>query len=60
MLGVGLGQVLAILIPALPVHTSWTYALAAEASAIAIGLVAGVLPARHAASLEPLEALRAE
>jgi putative ABC transport system permease protein len=28
--------------------------------AVAIGLVAGVLPARSAARLEPLDALRAE
>ena len=32
----------------------------AEAVALAIGLLAGVLPAMNAARLDPLEALRAE
>jgi putative ABC transport system permease protein len=45
---------------ALPVHTPWTYAAAAEIIAIAIGLAAGVAPANKAAMLDPLEALRAE
>jgi putative ABC transport system permease protein len=36
------------------------YALLAELLAVVIGLAAGVLPARHAASLQPLDALRAE
>jgi putative ABC transport system permease protein len=60
VLGVGLGRLLALLIPALPIHTSWKYVLLAEALAVAIGLVAGVLPARHAARLDPVDALRAE
>ncbi len=59
-LGVGLAQVLHFLLPALPVHTPWTYAAAAELLAVAVGLVAGVLPARRAAAMEPVEALRAE
>ena len=32
----------------------------AEAIAVAIGLVAGVMPARRAALLDPVQALRAE
>jgi putative ABC transport system permease protein len=59
-LGFGLGQLLGLLVPALPIHTSWPYVLSAEILAVSIGLVAGVLPARRAALLEPLEALRAE
>ncbi|MBU0752242.1 MAG: ABC transporter permease [Gammaproteobacteria bacterium] len=59
-LGLGIVAILAVAVPALPVHTPWSYALLAEASAIIIGLVAGVLPARHAARLDPLEALRSE
>lgn len=62
--GLGLGALIAFLIrsfvPALPVETPWPYAIAAEISAILIGLIAGVLPARRAAQLDPIEALRSE
>jgi putative ABC transport system permease protein len=47
-------------VPRLPVHTSWFFVLLAEAIAIAVGLVAGLLPARRAAGLDPIEALRSE
>jgi len=59
-LGAGGAHALTLAFPALPVHTAWSYALAAEALAVAVGLAAGVLPALHAARLEPVEALRAE
>ena len=60
IIGIGGGQLLHLLIPALPVHIAWFYVLLAEGLAVAIGLLAGVLPARHAAQLDPIEALRAE
>jgi putative ABC transport system permease protein len=58
--GILLAQILKLLVPGLPVQTSWGFALAGELLAVAVGLVAGVLPARRAAKLDPLEALRAE
>lgn len=60
LLGAGGAWLLGALVPALPVHTSWGYVIAAELLAAGIGLVAGVFPARRAAMLEPVDALRTE
>lgn len=48
------------LVPDLPVYTSWTYIIMAEALAIVIGMLAGVIPANQAARMKPVEALRPE
>jgi putative ABC transport system permease protein len=60
LLGFGLAQLIHLLVPALPVHTPITFVVLAEGVAIAIGLLAGVLPARRAARLNAVDALRAE
>jgi putative ABC transport system permease protein len=61
-LAVGIGIVLLahVALPSMPATISPLYVVLALAIAVMIGLVAGVLPARSAARLEPLDALRAE
>jgi len=48
------------LVPLLPVHTPWSFVVFAELLSMLIGIVAGILPARQAARLDPVEALRSE
>jgi len=60
ILGVGLAQLISFLLPSFPVHTPWSFAVGALVMSAVIGLLAGVLPARSAALLDPIEALRAE
>ena len=58
--GLGLCGLLGIFVPGLPVETPLRFILAAVGVSVAVGLVSGVLPARRAAELDPIEALRAE
>jgi len=60
LLGSGLAEALHLFLPALPVHTPPAFVVLAEAIAVFIGLVAGVMPARRAARLDAVDALRAE
>jgi putative ABC transport system permease protein len=60
VLGIGIAQLLHFAIPAMPIHTPIAYVVLAEMIAVVIGLLAGALPARHAAQMDPVEALRAE
>jgi len=60
MLGTGLAQLLRLMVPGFPVHTPWSFAIGALLMSAMIGLLAGVLPARSASRLNPIEALRAE
>lgn len=59
-IGLGICALLRAAIPGLPVHTPIEYAAAAIAVSTATGLASGVVPARRAAGLDPVEALRAE
>lgn len=61
-LALGLGVVLIVqwTLPAMPATISPFYVALSLGLAVLIGAVAGVLPARSAARLEPLDALRAE
>jgi len=60
MIGTGGAWLLGHLVPALPTHTPWIYVALAEILAALMGLLAGILPARRAANLNPIDALRAE
>jgi putative ABC transport system permease protein len=60
VLGGGLVLFLGSVFENLPVRLSLPYVIAAELVSVAIGLIAGVVPASAAAKLDPLEALRAE
>jgi len=58
--GLGICALLRAVVPGLPVHTPMLFLLLAVAVSLATGILSGVLPARRAASLDPVEALRAE
>jgi putative ABC transport system permease protein len=62
--GIGLGAAIAAVlrraIPDLPLQTPPEYVIAAVVASAIVGLLSGVLPARRAAGLDPVEALRAE
>ena len=60
ILGAGGAWLIGVLIPALPVHTPWTFVVLGEGLAALVGLLSGVIPARRAARLDPIDALRSE
>jgi putative ABC transport system permease protein len=60
VLGLGVGAALRVAVPGLPVETPVRFVVAGLVVSVATGLVSGVAPARRAALLDPIEALRAE
>jgi putative ABC transport system permease protein len=58
--GLGIIAALRLLVPGLPISTPPEYVLAALVLSFTVGMLSGILPARRAASLDPIEALRAE
>ncbi len=55
-LGLNRAALTELALPSLPVHTPLSFVLPAEAPAVVIALLAGVLPAQRAARLDPVEA----
>jgi putative ABC transport system permease protein len=58
--GLGIAAALRALFSGLPLEPAPGYLAAAVATSLLVGIASGVLPARRAAALDPLEALRAE
>ena len=58
--GMGIAYAIRWFLPGLPIQTPAEFVVAALAVSLVVGLASGVLPARRAAHLDPLVALRAE
>jgi putative ABC transport system permease protein len=58
--GLGIAGLLRLTVPGMPVYTPPGYILAALLVSLFTGLLSGVVPARRAASLHPIEALRTD
>ena len=58
--GFGLAALVRIVFPGLALSTPMPYVVGALVTSVAVGLLSGVLPARRATRLDPVEALHAE
>jgi putative ABC transport system permease protein len=59
-LGIGLAQLLHLVLPALPIQTPIEYVIAVLLISFGVGVLSGILPARRAAQLDPVQALAAD
>ena len=60
LLGGGILGILKLAVPGMPIHTPPEFVIAAFVVSALTGLASGVAPARRAAQLDPVEALRAD
>jgi len=60
LLGLTIIGLVTLALPSMPATIAPSYVLLSQLIAVGIGLIAGLLPARRAAELEPLDALRTE
>ncbi len=60
LIALALTQVIILVRPEFPLLIAWRYVSAALALSVAIGLLAGIAPARRAARVHPIDSLRAE
>ena len=60
IIGLGIAHLIGWLVPALPVFIPYVYVALSLMVSLVTGLASGALPARRAAQLDPLDALRAE
>jgi putative ABC transport system permease protein len=58
--GMGVARLVRVALPGFPVHTPPGYVVIALTVCLLVGLLSGVLPARRAAGLDPVRALRAD
>lgn len=58
--GMGAARLIAWAVPNVPVRTPLLYVVLALAVSLAVGLLSGILPARRAAGLDPVQALAEE
>jgi putative ABC transport system permease protein len=60
LFGIGLARLIHAVVPALPVQTPALYAILALVVSLVVGILSGLLPARRAAAMDPVQALAAE